>query len=105
MYVVSTAPALAFDYILIIVIWPAMTLKNFRVVICIVVDISNILESLDLLNPLYLLDPLELILPVGSISPNGSFGLLGLLYLLGFSGVFEYFLSLDIFVICNHLNL
>ena len=80
MYVVSTAPALAFDYILIIVIWPATTLKKFRVLSCNVVDISNILDALDLLNPLYLLDPLEFILPVGSISLNGSFRRLGLSY-------------------------
>ena len=44
MYVANTAPALAFDYLLIIVIWPAETLKHFRVVSCIVEDISNILD-------------------------------------------------------------
>ena len=45
MYVVSTAPVLAFDYLLIIVIWPAAKLKHFRVVSCIDVDISNILDN------------------------------------------------------------
>ena len=57
MYVVSTAPALAFDYLLIIVIWPAVTLKHFRVVSCIVVDIFNSLDPLNLLDSLDLLDP------------------------------------------------
>ena len=93
MYVANTAPALAFDYLLIIVIWPAETLKHFRVVSCFVVDILNILDPLGLLDSLDLLDSLNLLDSLDILDPSDPLDHLDL-----FSGVFEQFFCLWTFL-------